>query len=120
LVNLATDSPGDAPYLERSMTRDFVKAGILAVLGWLAMAASGTPTLVDDKAVEVGKAIVEEELLFDWFFGMATADDDGGLALMGDAPVALQAVLERRKIDWAQVVSVATTLVGLFRMFAGK
>jgi hypothetical protein len=100
------------------MTRDFVKAALLAVLGWLDNASSLTPTKIDDAAVDVGRAIVEEELLFDWFFGKVTADD-GALSIEAGAPEALQAVLARRNIDWAKLAEVAGTLITLIRMFRG-
>ena len=100
------------------MTRDFVKAGLLAILSWLDKAAEATLTHIDDEAVDIGRAIVEEELLFDWFFARATADD-GALSIEAGPPVALQAVLERRKIDWAKLAEVATTLITLYRMFRG-
>jgi hypothetical protein len=100
------------------MSPTFVKQLLLSILDGLALAAQQTATSVDDHAVAMGRAIVEEDLLFQWFLNRAQADD-GALALEDDPPVAMQAVLERRKIDWARLVQVATVLIQLLRAFKG-
>lgn len=101
------------------MSRDFVKLGLLAIIGWLDKAAEATDTKVDDEAVDVARAIVDEEVLFDWVFGRIQASDDNTLSIEAGPPVAIQAVLERRKIDWAKLAEVATTLITIYRMFRG-
>jgi hypothetical protein len=103
-----------------SLSREAIKAGLLIIVNWLASLADSTElTKVDDEAVDVARAIVEEEVLFDWFFARGEAAADGTLSLESPTPEIL-AVMERRKIDFAKLLEIATTLWTLYRTFSGK
>lgn len=100
------------------MSRAFITAILTYLLNGLDELAKTTPTKIDDEAVDVGRAIVEEGVLLDWFFANPTAAD-GTMNFVAATPE-VQAVLDRRKIDFGRLVEVATMLWGIYRTFAGK
>jgi hypothetical protein len=101
------------------VNRMFVTAVLSYLLNGLAELAKATTTKIDDEAVDVGRAILAEGVLLDWFYGKVTAPD-GTLALEAGPSPEVLSVLSARNIDWEKFLSAATTLISLFRMFAGK
>lgn len=91
---------------------------LAAMLGFLRRLAELTPTKVDDAAVELGEAIVEDETIGRWFRGVqATAGPDGTLQLMGEPPVEVVEAFKARGFDFSRVLEMLPLLIQLFAGF---
>lgn len=108
-------SSGDHKGLAVSLDVALVKLrAILAALAPL------TATKLDDSAIAVIDAILHDGTLFGWFSGKVREDDlHGKLALESQPPVALQAVLEQRQIDWARLLEWLPHIVTLIKILRG-
>lgn len=85
----------------------------------LAMIAPVTPLKTDDAIVQVMTAIIEDAELFKFFEASVDAEESGKLSLVGVPPVALQAALQARNIDWQKLITFLPTIIELVRTLRG-
>lgn len=85
----------------------------------LAMIAPVTPLKSDDAIVVVMTALIEDAELFGFFENAVEAEESGRLSLAGEPPVAIQAALQARKINWAQVLAFLPTIIEVIRSLRG-
>lgn len=85
----------------------------------LAAVAPITPLKTDDAIVVVMTALLEDGELFKFFDAAVDSEDSGKLSLVGEPPVALQAALEARKIDWQKLITFLPTIIEIVRMLRG-
>ena len=85
----------------------------------LAMVAPVTPLKSDDAIVVVMTALIEDAELFGFFERAVEAEESGKLSLVGIPPVALQAALQARNINWGQLITFLPTIIEVIRSLRG-
>ena len=85
----------------------------------LAMVAPVTPLKSDDAIVHVMTALIEDAELFGFFEKAVDDEDSGKLSLVGIPPVALQAALQARNIDWQKLLTYLPTIIEIIRSLRG-
>lgn len=85
----------------------------------LAMVAPVTPLKSDDAIAHVMTALIEDAELFGFFEKAVDDEDSGKLSLVGIPPVALQAALQARNIDWQKLLTYLPTIIEIIRSLRG-
>lgn len=90
------------------------------VRAFLAAIAPVTPIKTDDALVVTIDAIRFDAEFLGWFKKKVDDSAAGTLSLESSPPVALQVVLEQRRIDWAKLLEMLPVLIQLVGIFRGQ
>ena len=95
------------------MRIDF-RSALTRLRGMLAALAPITPLKLDDAFVVLIDAALADAAVFGWLQAKAE-QPEGTLSLEGEPPVALQAAMQLRGINWGTVLSSVPILIQILR-----
>lgn len=96
-----------------------IRALLEKARSFLAAIAPITPLKTDDELPGLIDAILADASLLGWFEAKVAASDAGVLSLESTPPVALQVVLEQRKINWSRLIELLPAIIQVIGVLKG-
>lgn len=86
---------------------------------FIAAIAPVTPLKTDDELPGLIDALLADAALFGWFEDKVAASDSGVLSIESTPPVALQMVLEQRKVNWSRLIELLPAIIQVISVLKG-